>query len=244
MRFILPPAKNAIDRLSGDQITDVAPSVLGDRPRVDAPTTAGARCAARRSRRSPTNASCEPSGEIASGSVLEIVAESAAWRRRHGRSGSTATRPAARAAGRSDASPARRPRATPRRPTAASVSDASPRVGGAPTTATRIALAGDRRRAAVARRAPICHRSLGIVRQAARTTIETVETHRRGRRRSPCDVGAAPKRRASGRHLIQHGAERVDVAARVGRPALDLFRRHVLHRAERRRPRAVTVAPA
>ena len=39
---------------------------------------------------------------------------------------------------------------------------------------------------------------------------------------------------ASGKHLVEHDAEREDVGAFVGRPPFELFGRHVLHRAENR----------
>ena len=42
------------------------------------------------------------------------------------------------------------------------------------------------------------------------------------------------ERRATGEHLEQQRAERKDVGARVGLEPLDLFRRHVLKRAEDR----------
>ena len=43
---------------------------------------------------------------------------------------------------------------------------------------------------------------------------------------------------AAGHHLVEHGAEREDVGARVGRPAFELLGRHVLERAERSCPGA------
>ena len=63
---------------------------------------------------------------------------------------------------------------------------------------------------------------VGIGRKAR--AHEAIERRRRER----------PHRRAegarAGRHLVDHRAERVDVAARVGGTAFELLRRHVVHR--------------
>ena len=48
------------------------------------------------------------------------------------------------------------------------------------------------------------------------------------------NVGLAFERQLAGRHLVEHDAERIDVAAMVGALALRLFGRHVIWRTKRR----------
>ena len=66
----------------------------------------------------------------------------------------------------------------------------------------------------------------------------------RGRSGTPLDLGVEDGDRARpgegqlpGEHLVEHAAERVEVGARVDRPAGDLLGRHVLGRAEDREAR-------